>query len=389
MSRESFAEFVDHISLVDHHVHGAFRTDGDEARFLNALNEGNTESLTNPGDSYDTQLGFAIRRWCAEVLDLPPHVAPADYWSRRSGLGEREVTRRLTRAAGVGDWLIDAGIKGVDYLDPAGMAEVSGGRVHEIVRLETVAESVIRELANPADYASAFGQRLHELAKSAVGAKTVLAYRAGFDHDLRRPTSGSVTEAARRWGGEMDSARAGVTRARGGDPRLTDVTLIAHGIHTAVSLQLPVQFHVGYGDRDLDLRTANPLYLHEFLRMPEVRDVPVTLLHCYPFEREAGYLAQAFENVYLDVGLAVNFTGARSRELVARSFELAPFSRILYSSDAVGPSELHFLGARLWRHAITQVVGQWIDDDDWSESDARRVIRMVASDNARRVYALP
>ena len=67
------------------------------------------------------------------------------------------------------------------------MAEVSGGRTHEIVRLERVAESLIREIANPADYAEEFGQRLQELTGGAVGVKTVLAYRAGFDQDLRRP----------------------------------------------------------------------------------------------------------------------------------------------------------------------------------------------------------
>lgn len=393
MGAGSFAEFVDGVRLVDHHVHGAFRTEGDEARFLNALNEGNTESLANPADSYDTQVGFAIRRWCAELLDLPRHAAPAEYWQRRSELGEREVTRRMTRAANVSDWLIDAGIKSGDYyLDPATMAGVSGGRTHEIMRLETVAESLIQELDNPADYPDAFGQRLHEFAKSAVAAKTVLAYRAGFDQDLSRPTTGSVAEAARRWRSALDSAHAAAGASAGATAdaaRLTDVALIAHGIHTAVSLQLPVQFHVGYGDRDLDLRKASPLYLQDFLRMPDVSAVPIMLLHCYPFEREAGYLAQAFENVYLDVGLAVNFIGTRSRELVARSFELAPFSRILYSSDAIGPSELHYLGARLWRNAITQVVGRWIDDDEWSESDARRVVRMVACDNARRVYGLP
>ena len=167
------------------------------------------------------------------------------------------------------------------------------------------------------------------------------------------------------------------------------MTLIAHGIHTAVSMKLPLQFHVGFGDRDLDLHKTNPLYLLDFLRSPDVRDTPIMLLHCYPFEREAGYLAHAFENVYLDVGLAVNFTGSRSRDLVARSFELAPFTKILYSSDAFGPAELHYLGARLWRNAITKVVGGWIDDDDCSEADARRIVQLVARDNARRVYALP
>ncbi|WP_144671567.1 amidohydrolase family protein [Arthrobacter sp. U41] len=378
MADGSFPDFVDHVSLVDHHVHGAFSADGDEARFQNALNEGNTEPLTTPEDAYTTQLGLAIRRWCSGILDLPRHAPPADYWSRRSELGELEVCRRMTRAAGVTDWLVDTGLEGPDYLGTAGLAGVSGGRTHQIVRLEHVAEALLREIANPADYIDEFGQRLHELTHSAVGVKTVLAYRTGFDRDLSRPAPAAVAEAARRW---QQNSRT--------DAKLTDLTLIAHGIHTAVSIKLPLQFHVGFGDRDLDLHKTNPLYLLDFLRSAEVRDTPIMLLHCYPYEREAGYLAHAFENVYLDVGLAVNFTGSRSRDLVARSFELAPFTKILYSSDAFGPAELHYLGAKLWRNAITKVVGGWIDDDDCSAADARRIVQLVARDNARRVYALP
>ncbi len=380
MAGGSFPDFVEQVSLIDHHVHGAFHVDGDEARFQNSLSEGNNEPLTNPGDAYTTQIGLAIRRWCSGILDLPRHASPAEYWMRRSELGELEVSRRMTRAAGVSDWLIDTGLNAPDYLGPAGMADVSGGRTHEIVRLEVVAEQLIQAIANPADYAEEFAQRLQNLALSAVGFKTVLAYRAGFDRDLSRPTPAAVTEAARRWQENLGT---------GTNAKLTDVTLIAHGIHAAVSLKLPVQFHVGFGDRDLDLHKTNPLYLLDFLRSPDVRETPIMLLHCYPFEREAGYLAHAFENVYLDVGLAVNFTGARSRELLARSFELAPFTKVLYSSDAYGPAELHYLGARLWRNAITRVVGGWIDDDDWSEADARRIVQLVAHDNARRVYALP
>lgn len=380
MAGGSFPDFVDHVSLIDHHAHGALSADGDEARFQNALNEGNTDPLAHPEDAYNTQLGLALRRWCSGLLDLPRHASPADYWRRRSELGELEVSRRMTRAAGVSDWLVDTGLDGPDYLGTAGMAEASGGRTHQIVRLEVVAESLIREIANPADYADGFGQRLHQLTRGAVGVKTVLAYRTGFDRDLDRPAPAAVVEAARRW---QETLHGGATA------KLTDVTLIAHGIHTAVSMRLPLQFHVGFGDRDLDLHKTNPLYLLDFLRSPDVRDTPIMLLHCYPFEREAGYLAHAFENVYLDVGLAVNYTGARSRDLVARSFELAPFTKVLYSSDAFGPAELHYLGARLWRNAVTKVVGGWIDDDDCSEADARRIVQLVARDNARRVYALP
>jgi predicted TIM-barrel fold metal-dependent hydrolase len=67
---------------------------------------------------------------------------------------------------------------------------------------------------------------------------------------------------------------------------------------------------------------------------------------------------------------------------------VAPFAKQLYSSDAWGPPELHFLGATLWRKAITEVFGRWVADGDWSAADAVRVAGMIGRDNARRVYGL-
>lgn len=380
MTAPGFSEYVEELQLIDHHVHGAYRFDGDETRFLNALNEGNPEALREPLRSYDSQLGFAIRRWCSELIDLPRHAEASAYWARRSALGEAEVGRRMTRAAGVSDWLVDTGFKSADFLDPAGVAEQSGGNAYELVRLEYLAEQIFAELANPADFAVTFQAELARLARTAVGAKSVLAYRAGFNRDLSQPDERAVARAAHAWREALDA---------GAPVRLTDVTLIAHGIHTALDLRLPLQFHVGFGDRELDLDRANPLLLLDFLRAVEAQDTPILLLHCYPFEREAGYLAQAFENVYVDVGLATNFLGVQSAALLGRALELAPFGKILYSSDAFGPGELHYLGARLWRNAITTVIGGWVESDDWSETDARKVVQLIARENARRVYSLP
>ena len=146
----------------------------------------------------------------------------------------------------------------------------------------------------------------------------------------------------------------------------------------------PLQFHVGFGDRDCDLHKANPLYLLDFLR--QSGDTPVVLLHCYPYEREAGYLAQAFNNVYLDGGLSVNHLGARAPAFIARLLELAPFRKIVYSSDGFGPAELHFLGTRLWRNGIHRVLSGFVDDDDWSTADAMRVVDLIAHGNAASIY---
>lgn len=132
---------------------------------------------------------------------------------------------------------------------------------------------------------------------------------------------------------------------------MRDRILLRFGLHQALRLGKPLQFHVGFGDRDCDLHKANPLLLLDFLRRSA--DVPIVLLHCYPYEREAGYLAQAFNNVYLDGGLSVNHLGARSPAFLARLLELAPFSKILYSSDGFGPAELHFLGRSCGAGACT------------------------------------
>jgi uncharacterized protein len=87
-------------------------------------------------------------------------------------------------------------------------------------------------------------------------------------------------------------------------------------------------------------------------------------------------------------GLAVNYTGARSRAVIAESLEVAPFSKLLFSSDACGPAELHYLGAVLWRRAMASVLSEWVSTGEWSSADAERVAHLVAAGNAKRVYQL-
>jgi hypothetical protein len=357
------------VPLVDHHVHGCWLEAPDRVRLENGLNEANTEPLASFDSAFDSQLGFAVRAHCAPVLGLPRHADADAYWNHRSEHTESDLARLFLSDARVSDWLVDTGFaSGVVDLDA--MAALSVGRVHEIVRLESVAEAAIKATE---DYAAAFARLLHERTRTAIATKSILAYRGGFDGDLSEPTSTQVAEAARRW---RDSPGS----------RLTDRLLLRFGLYQALRLGKPLQFHVGFGDRDCDLHRTNPLYLLDFLR--NSGDNPIMLLHCYPYEREAGYLAQAFNNVYLDGGLAINYLGARSASFIGRLLEMAPFRKILYSSDGFGPAELHYLGARLWRNGIRDTVQGFVDADEWSERDAIRVVDLIARENARRVYAL-
>ncbi|ULE32374.1 amidohydrolase family protein [Mycobacterium sp. IDR2000157661] len=367
--RGALAEHVEQVALIDHHVHGCWLQRPERERFENALNEANTEPLADFDSAFDTQLGFAVRAHCAPLLGLPRHAGPDTYWYRRSEYDEAELAELFLTSATVSDWLVDTGFaEGVG--DLAQLSRLTPGTVHEVVRLETVAEDAMR---SPGDYAEAFEAILTQRATGAVATKSILAYRGGFAGELSEPPAAEVAEAAKRW---RDSGRQ----------RLTDRVLLRFGLYQALRVGKPLQFHVGFGDRDCDLRAGNPLHLLDFLRRSG--DTPIMLLHCYPYEREAGYLAQAFNNVYLDGGLAINYLGARAGAFIGRLLEMAPFRKIVYSSDGFGPAELHFLGARLWRNGIRDAIQGFVDAGEWSPRDGMRVVDMIANGNAQRVYGI-
>lgn len=365
----ALAEFIDELRLVDNHMHGHWTKPVSRRRFENGLNEANTEPLADFDSGFDTQLGFAVRAHCAPLLGLPKHADPQSYWDRRSKLPATELASLMLSAAGVSDWLVDTGIPG-DISSLGETADAAGSSAHEVVRIEQVAESAV---AMPGDYAENFRQLLASRMTTAVATKSIMAYRTGFDGDLSDPPASEVAAAAAHW------------RDIGGG-RLTDRALMRFGLHRALELGNPLQLHVGFGDRDCDLHRTNPLHLLDFLRMSG--ETPVVLLHCYPFEREAGYLAQAFNNVFVDIGLSVNHLGSRAEAFIARSLEMAPFRKILYSSDGFGPPELHYLGSRLWRNGIRRVLSEFVTRDEWSEADAMRIAKLIGRDNAARVYDL-
>lgn len=364
--------------LVDHHVHTSFARPVGRAEFEECLNEGSSDPVPPFMSQFDSQLGFAVRRWCAPLLGLDPHAPAEEYWAARVELGEEAVARSLLAAAGVARWIVDPGY-GSDRVTPsATLAAWSGAPCSEVIRLEALGEELVAAGVSPADYASAFRARLAERGPDAVGAKSIVAYRCGFDIDWAVPSDRAVRTEVDRW-------TAGTATGR---PSLRSPLLSVFGIHAAAQVGLPIQFHVGLGDRDLDLHRVDPMLMLGLLRQPSIQRVPVLLLHCYPFHRQAGYLAQAFPNVCMDVGLAVNHAGARSVEIIAESLEMAPFATQLYSSDAWGPPELHLLGSLLWRRGMARVLSRWVREGDWALPDAVRVVGMIGARNAERVYQL-
>ncbi|MEV5713274.1 amidohydrolase family protein [Amycolatopsis mediterranei] len=369
----SLLPFVADLPLVDHHCHGLVTRDVTRADFEAMLTEADAPSPLGTS-LFDSLIGLAVRERCAPVLDLPKHVPAEAYLERRAELGAAEVARRFLRATGTTDFLVDGGFLPDALTTTAEFAGLAGRRAHDVVRLEQVAEAVIGG-TTAAGFAAAFADELGKRAATAVGLKSIAAYRAGLALAGERPSPSEVEAAAGRW------------LAAGGG-RLADEVLHRHLVFTGLDLRLPVQFHVGYGDADVDLHRGDPLLLTGLLRATRGSGVPILLLHNYPFHRHAAYLAQVFEHVFVDAGLITHNAGFRAPAVLAELLEIAPFGKVLFSTDAFGLAELYHLGTALFRQGLSDFVRTALSADAMSEKDAVRLCALVGHENANRIYRL-
>jgi len=160
---------------------------------------------------------------------------------------------------------------------------------------------------------------------------------------------------------------------RGGLDRVSDHVLAALQANDASGAPLPVQVHCGFGDSDLHLWRSDPSYLKPLIE--RFANTTFVLLHCYPFVREAGWLAHVYGNVFFDLSLTIPHVSQPVRAL-EEALELAPVSKLLYASDAARTPELYLLAATWWRDALADVLTD--------ERDARLILR----ENALAVYGL-
>jgi predicted TIM-barrel fold metal-dependent hydrolase len=384
--------------LVDHHCNGVRRDDLGRAGFELLIS--GSGSPAPPGTThFDTPLGVAVRRWCGPLLDLEPHAPPAVYLARRTELGAAEVNRRMLAGAGVVAFLVDSAAQDGELLGAAEMGRLGGAAADELVRVEHIERDVAASAQLAVDYLDDLGEELTARAARAVALKTVAGALCGLDLEAGRPARGAVIAAANR---------------RLADPKapLTDPVLLHYLVWSAVDVakerNLPVQFHGGFaglaapgvfggpgassaaggpGGPLGEPHRADPARLSAFAAALQPLGVPMILLHCYPFHRQAAHLAATFPHVYVDVGFAPQHTAAATR-VIDELLELAPFHKLLYGSGACGLAETAYLAALAHRRALAVALAARIGTGEWSAADAARVAHMIGSANARRIYRL-
>lgn len=358
---------ADVVPLVDQHCHGVATADLDPREWL-------SEAKNARRHPFRSLLGLAVRRWCAPVLGIPALAPAEEYLWRRAELGWLEVSKQLLSSAGVRHWFVDTGYVPGPMTSPAGLAEIGGGTGHEVVRIEAVAEAVQKIAPSPEALLDKIGAALH--VAPAIAFKSIVGYRYGLALPAAQPDRAEALRAAAAW-------------LRVKDADLTDPVLLAWVVHEAARVGaergLPLQFHTGFGDSDLRLSAVDPVLLTDFVRAAPCQ---VVLLHCYPFHRNAAYLAHVFDNVSVDLGLTIPFVGVRSAAVLAEVLEIAPFDSVLYSSDGSVLPELHYLGATLWRRAVNTLTDSWLAEEALTTADAERLALGILGGNAMRLHRL-
>lgn len=351
------------LPLVDQHAHNLLRPEcADQLPYPAFFTEGPPELAAWTRDSLFFQRSLRDLAGLLECEPTEPEVLAA-----RARLGHEGLTRRCFALAGLQEVYLD------DGLTPHAVAPLDWHRqfvpVKRLLRLEWLAE----ESSRGADF-ELFEERVQAELRTAdvVGYKSIAAYRGGL-----RLAPVAPEEARRAYRPDLQ--------------RLTDPALLAllwdWALTAAAERGLPLQLHTGFGDPDLDLALADPLHLRPWLtRHPQARWV---LLHAaWPFCRQAGYLASVFPQVYLDFGLAVPFLSVSGMTGALRQLlELAPATKLMYSSDASRIPEMYWLAARWARICLVRVLEECVADGELDEVQAEAWGKAILAENASSLYS--
>ena len=344
-------------------------------------------------------------------LDAPERVE--DTVERvRAQMGPWNLAKRCFGAAGIAAVLIDDGIScpvgglPVDLTDFPTRLNVQVAK--RVLRLETEAEIVLSHIVARNDshmwrrkrtspdkrprttlraqmFRAELLRRLDPLPNNVVAFKSVAAYRSGLginldwtDDDLEDALSAMSFPAP---------VRGRAYRIRLENCVIIDCVVRA-GLEVAQQHNIPIQFHCGFGDTDLDLLKANPVLLRPvFERYP---GVSVVLLHAaWPYTRSAAYLTSVYSKVYLDLGLSIPLLSVRGMfRAVDEALEIAPVTKLLYSSDAHSVPDAFYLAARWGRRVLAAVIAAAVASGDLGQAEAKAAIRKILAENAIKLYKL-
>ncbi|MEA2620568.1 MAG: uncharacterized protein QOC97_1341, partial [Chloroflexota bacterium] len=368
------------IPIVDNHCHSLLREQpADDAAFRIHLTESYFPEIARDDVPYSLFYQWTIRE-LALLLECEP--TPDAVHAARRERGLAWLTREIVARGNFKTWLIDTGYGAETTFSLEELRGLAPVRIEEVLRLEPLIERLILGAVSFNGFLNAYRSAIADLRKKGiVGMKSVIAYRTGLQLEAVDRAAAAAAFAEVREIGKRD----GWLRIES-KPLLDYLIVIA--VEESARQGVPIQFHTGLGDPDLDLTKVDPAALR-LIFSDRYRAAPIVLLHTgYPYVRSLAYLAAMFPNVYADMGEAILFAAGEATEITRELLGLAPASKILFSTDASLVPELYWVGARLGRRALGRVLDEHIADGAIDERTAIDWAERILWRNSERVYGL-
>jgi len=366
---------------VDHHCHPLrrwpFQLTALELR--SAFTEALDPELAERHVLYSAGYQAALHRIALALGCEPTEAAILE--RRNAAEPERHARQLLDRTA-TEVMLVDQGFSSAESFTLPEQQRATSIAQREIIRLETLAETLVKSANDPRDWFAATRAALRDsIEGGAVAVKTICAYRASLKlRPVDTDTLGVAFSALRL------RAERGHSLRLAGDSLCH--ALLFEAAQECQQLDVPLQVHCGFGDPDEDLAETSPLGLRPLFIDPAYRGLRVALLHCYPYHREAAYLCAVFPGAYMDLSLTIPFAGLEGVRAMRETLGLCPTSKLMYASDASRYPEVYLVAASLHRDALAEALGELVDRAMLSSDSAVAAGRQVLADNARRVYRL-
>lgn len=367
----SLQDFIDDQPLIDHHCHFLIRSTAEnrEKRLAQVSTEADNDYPLEDTKNRAAWWGFQheANKFAVDSADPLRNMAPDEY---------RAYNHKIFAHYHFETLLIDTGFIPADpVLDLDETADLTGTTIRPIFRIETTAEKWLQKTANFEEWWQGLQTEAAQAkANGYVGFKSIAAYRFGLN--LTEVSKAGAQKAFTEW-------------QKASSTRLVSPVLIKYILWNLAPVLLkqglPLQFHVGYGDADTDMYQGNPLLMRAFLEKWCKQGLKVVLLHCYPYHREAGYLASVFPNLYFDTSLIDPLGPTAVTKVLNEALELAPYSRYLFASDASTYPEMYGLAALKFKEALKDHFARL---DFVPELQKKEWIKMICHENARKVYGL-
>ena len=383
ISLSTYSVDLSEVPVLDNHAHPLSKT---QPTTPDQLRSHFSEAATR--DVAENEVGSALYyRWAVRQLAAALEIEPTEHAILRTrGTSVPEYARELVRRAHLAGLLVDDGYPPPsDSYSPGEMSRMLALPVHRMLRIETLVQDLLPSQRSLAELADAFDAEIAAARRrGCVALKSIAAYRTGLRIE---PVSDAEAEKAFQ---ALPRKTDGQQAFRLASKPVIDY-FVTRALDLAAQLGMPIQFHTGYGDPDLDLRLANPLHLRPLFQEPAWTSVPIVLLHhSFPYTAEAAFLCAVYPNAYLDMAFSLPPLGyAVLRRAVETALGTAPARKLMCSSDGTSIPEHYFLGAIRARQVVSDVLCESLERGEIDEMQAREMGRMALHENATRVYQLP